>query len=31
MLKHDSAIPLYQQIQYDIKDKIASGENHAGN
>ena len=26
MLKHDSAIPLYQQIANDIKEKIASGE-----
>ena len=30
MLKHDSAIPLYQQIENDIKEKIASGEYQAG-
>ena len=30
MLKHDSAIPLYQQIENDIKEKIASGEYKAG-
>ena len=30
MLEHESAIPLYQQLENDIKDKIASGEYKSG-
>ena len=30
MIEHESAIPLYQQIENDIKDKIISGEYQAG-
>lgn len=30
MLKHDSAIPLYLQIENDIKEKISTGEYQAG-
>ncbi len=30
MIEHESAVPLYQQIENDIKDKIIRGEYQAG-